>query len=31
MVRRLLSGLLLNIVFVAVASAEPIKLARHPD
>jgi len=31
MVRRLLSGLLLNIVLVAVAAAAPIKLARHPD
>ena len=31
MVRRLLSGLLLNLVLVAVAVAAPIKLARHPD
>ena len=31
MVRRLLFGLLLNIVLVAVAAAAPIKLARHPD
>ena len=31
MTRRLLSGLLLNLVVVTVAAAAPIKLARHPD